>query len=172
MAGGERGGGVEKGVRQRARDFVGVQVIGTGHDVTLMRLEPLMIVGRDPEAEYVYGLRFLGEPRRQFLGNENARLVQDLRDTRDRIVIGDRDEVHSPPFGQLVDLLGRGCAFGQRHRALNLEPCKLGRGRVTVKVDLRFTRRLVWVMFHSGAWTGGNLFFFMAPAWDHDVNVR
>lgn len=75
IAGGERGGDVEKGVRQRTHEFVGVQVIGTGHDVTLMRLEPFMIVGRDPEAEYVYGLRFLGEPRRQFLGKDNPRLV-------------------------------------------------------------------------------------------------
>jgi hypothetical protein len=41
-------------------------------------------------------------------------------------VVGDRDEVHPPPLGELVDLLGRGRALGKAERSLDPEPRELG----------------------------------------------
>src|SRR5947207_7842884 len=59
---------VEERVRKRTRDLVPVEVIGTRHYVALVRLKPLVVVGRDPETENVDGLLLLCEPRCQLLG--------------------------------------------------------------------------------------------------------
>jgi hypothetical protein len=39
----------------------------------------------------------------------------------DRVVVGDGREVHPAPFGEGVDLLGRGRALGQAERSLDGE---------------------------------------------------
>ena len=125
--------GVER-VRQRARDPVLVQVGGAGLDIAAVGLQPLVVAARDPEAEEVDGLRLSLEPRGQLLRDEDARIVRDLLDAGDGVVIGDRHEVHPATVGELQHLLGRRGAFRQAERALHAELRALGRGRVTVQV--------------------------------------
>ncbi len=124
VTGRERGGDVEERVGERTRDLVPMQVIGTGHDVALMCLQPLVVLGRNPPAQHVDGLGLLGEPGGQLLGYKDIRLVGDREDAGDRVVVGDRDEVHPPSFGQFVHLPGRGSAFRKRNGALDLESGK------------------------------------------------
>jgi hypothetical protein len=64
-------------------------------------------LGGDAVAEDVDRLGLALEPRRQLLGDEDVGAVGDLLDAGDRVVIGDRHEVHPATLGQLVDLLGR-----------------------------------------------------------------
>ena len=112
--------GVER-VGERARDLVLVQVGGDGLDVAGVRLQPLVVVGRDAEAEHVHGLRLAAEARGQLLGDEHVGPVGDLERAGDRVVVGDRHEVHAAALGQRIDLLGRRGALGQPQRALDAE---------------------------------------------------
>ena len=125
--------GVER-VRQRAGDLVLVQVLGHLLDVVGVRLQPLVVVGRDAVAEDVDRLGLALEPRRQLLGDEDVGAVGDLLDAGDRVVVGDRHEVHPATLGQLVDLFGRRGALGQAERALDPELRELRGGRVAVQV--------------------------------------
>ena len=90
---------------------------------------------RDAVAEDVHGLRLAAEVRGQLLGDEHVGPVGDLEDARDRVVVGDRHEVHAAALGQLVDLLRRRRALGQPDGALHAELGLLRRGRVAVHVD-------------------------------------
>ncbi len=125
--------GVER-VRQRARDLVRAQVLRDHLDVVGVRLQPRVVVGRDAVTQHVHGLRFAAEPRRQLLGDEDVRPVRDRQDTVDRVVIGDRHEVHPAALGQGVDLLGRRRALGQAQGALDAELGHLGCRGVAVEV--------------------------------------
>ncbi len=116
---------------QRARDLVVVEVFGARHHVPLMGSETVVIVGRDPVAQHVHGLRLILEPRRQLLGHERVRAVGQRQGAGDRVVIGDRDEVHAPPLGELVHLTGGGGALGHGVRAV----ARRGGDRVAVEVD-------------------------------------
>ena len=89
-----------------------------------------------PVAEHVHGLRLAPEAGGQLLGDEHVGPVGDLQHAGDRVVIGDRHEVHPAALGQLVDLLGRRRALGQPERALDAELRELRRGRVAVQVAL------------------------------------
>src|SRR5437763_3767315 len=133
-----------------------MQVIGTGHDIALMRLKPLMVLGRDPEAQNVDGLRLLGKPRCQLFRYEDPRLVRDLEYAGDRVVVGDRHEIHAPPLGQFIDLSWRGRALGKRYGALDLEPREFGRPGVTVKVRPRGGPSGRRDMFGAGTRLGGD----------------
>ncbi len=73
-----RADGVE-GVRERAGDVALVEVLGAGLDVAAVGLQPLVVLGRDPEAEHVHGLRLAAEVRGQLLGDEHVGAVGDLR---------------------------------------------------------------------------------------------
>ena len=53
------------------------------------------------------------EVGRQLLGDEDVGKVGELQRAVDRVVIGDRHEVHPAPLGELIDLLGRGGALGR-----------------------------------------------------------
>jgi hypothetical protein len=110
--------GVE-GVRQRARDLVIPEVAGARLDIAVVRLEPLVVVRRDPVAQHVHGLWLAPEPDRQLLGDERVSELVELERTRDRVVIGDRHEVHPPPLGELVDLLGWRRALREPERPLD-----------------------------------------------------
>ena len=55
-----------------------MQVLGAGLDVAGVRLQPLVVVGRDPVAEDVNRLRLAREPGRQLLGDEDVGPVGDL----------------------------------------------------------------------------------------------
>ena len=125
--------GVE-GVRQRAGDLVLVQVLGDLLDVVGVRLQPVVVVGGDGVAEDVHRLGLGLEPRRQLFGDEHVGAVGDLEHAGDRVVVGDRHEVHPATLGQRVDLLGRRGALGQAERALDPELRKLRGGRVAVQV--------------------------------------
>jgi hypothetical protein len=92
-------------------------------------------LGGDAVAEDVDRLGLALEPRRQLLGDEDVGAVGDLLDAGDRVVIGDRHEVHPATLGQLVDLFGRRRALGQPERALDPELRELRGGRVAVQVD-------------------------------------
>ena len=67
--------GVER-VGQRGGDLVLVQVLGAGLDVVVVGLEPLVVVGGDPVAEDVHGLRLALEPDGQLLGDERVGQVR------------------------------------------------------------------------------------------------
>ena len=78
-----------------------------------------------------------GSPRKrggQLLGDEHVGPVGDLQHAVDRVVVGDRHEVHPAPLGELVDLLRRRRALRQAERALDAELRDLRRGRVAVQV--------------------------------------
>ena len=105
MARGERGGDVVEGMRERARDLVLVKVGGAGLDVAGVCLQPLVVSGSDPVTEDVHRLGLAGEAGGQLLGDEAVGPAVELEAAVDRVVVGDRDEVHPTALGQLVDLL-------------------------------------------------------------------
>ena len=125
---------VVEGMRQGAGDLVLVKVCGAGLDVAGVCLQPLVVPGSDPVAEDVNRLGLAGEAGGQLLGDEAVGTIGQLEAAVDRVVVGDRDEVHPPPLGQLVDLLGRRRALGQAERALDAEPRELRGGGVAVHV--------------------------------------
>ena len=127
--------GVER-VRQGAGDRALAQLVGDGLDVAGQVLEALVVVGGDVPDEDVHGLRLAAKPGGQLLRNERVfvALVQ-LHRAVDRVVIGDRDEVHPAALGELVDLLGRRGALGQTERPLNPELGHRRGGRMAVQVD-------------------------------------
>jgi hypothetical protein len=125
--------GVER-MRERAGDLVLVQVGGDGLDVAGVRLQPVVVVRRDAVDEHVDRLRLAVELRRQLLRDEHARPVGDLQHPVDRVVVGDRHEVHPAPFGEGVDLLRRRRALRQPECALYAELRYLGGRRMAVQV--------------------------------------
>jgi hypothetical protein len=62
-------------------------------------------------AQQVHGLGLAAKPGRQLFGDEHVRAVGDLECAGDRVVIGDRHEVHPAPLGEFVHLLRRGGAL-------------------------------------------------------------
>ena len=94
-------------MRQRAGDPVLVQVGGAGLDVAGVGLKPVVVGGGDPVTEDVHRLRLAGEPGGQLLGDEDVGAVGDLEAAGDRVVVGDRHEVHAAPLREVVDLLRR-----------------------------------------------------------------
>ncbi len=121
MAGGEGGADVVVGVRQGTCDLPLVEVGGAQLDVAAMGLQPLVVGGGDPVAEDVDRLGLAAKMSGELLGDEHVWAVRDLKDSRDRVVVGDRDEVHAAALGQRVDLFGRGRALGQAEGALDAE---------------------------------------------------
>ncbi len=119
---GQGGADVVEGVRERAGDLVLAKVGGAGLDVAGVGLQPLVISGSDPVTEDVNRLGLAGEAGGQLLGDEAVGAVGQLQAAVDRVVVGDRDEVHPAPLGQLVDLLRGGRALRQAERALDPEP--------------------------------------------------
>ncbi len=112
--------GVE-GVRQRAGDVVLVKVLGDRLHAVADGLQVGELRRRDAKAQHMDRLRLLAKPAGQLHRDEDARVVGDLQDTVDRVVIGDRHEVHAARQRELQDLLGRGRAFGQPQCALDAE---------------------------------------------------
>ena len=106
-------------VRQPAGDPVVLEVCGAGLEIAGMCLQPLVVSGGDPVTEDVNRLGLAGEASGQLLGDEAVGTVGQLEATVDRVVVGDRDEVHPPPLGKLVDLPRRRRALGQTQRALD-----------------------------------------------------
>ncbi len=141
--------GVER-MRERARDLVLVQVGRALLDVARVLLEPVVVVGRDAEAEDVHRLRLAAEPGRQLLGDEDVRPVGELQAAVDRVVVGDGDEVHPAPLGELVDLLRRGGALRQADVALDAELRQLAGGGVAVQVGPAGRREADLVRVHAG----------------------
>jgi hypothetical protein len=113
VAGREWGGDVVERVRERAGDLVLVKVGRAGLDVAGVCLQPIVVPGSDPVAEDVYRLCLAGEAGGQLLGDEAVGTARELEAAVDRVVIGDRHEVHAAAFRQLIDLLRRGGALGQ-----------------------------------------------------------
>jgi len=128
-----RADGVER-VGERAGDLVLVQVGGARLDVAAVRLEPLMVLRRDPEAEDVHGLLLAAEPGGQ-LRDERPRQVGDLERSVDGVVVGDGDEVHPARECEPVDLRGRSGALGQAEGALDAELGRPRGGGVAMQVD-------------------------------------
>ena len=63
-----------------------------------------------------------------------SRQVGDRQRAGDRVVVGDRHEVHPAALGELVDLFGRRGALGQVQRALDAELRQLRGRRVDMHV--------------------------------------
>jgi hypothetical protein len=118
-----------------ARDAVLVEVAGHVLDIGAVGLQPLVVAGRYAVAEDVHGLRLTAERGRELLGHEDVLAVGDGERAVDRVVVGDRHEVHAAALGQGVDLFGRRRALRQAQRALHAEPAELRGGRVAVQVD-------------------------------------
>src|SRR6188768_2705853 len=131
---GQRRIDVEERVRKRAGDLVLGKVCGAGLDVAGMRLQPLVVSGSDPVTEDVNRLWLAGKARGQLLGDEAVGTISELETAVDRVVVGDRDEVHPPSLGELVDLLRRRRALGQPQRTLNSEPRELRGGGVAMHI--------------------------------------
>ncbi len=125
--------GVE-GMGERAGDVVRLQVLGAGLDAAVVTLQPLVILRSDPETEDVHRLVLAPEPGRQLLGDEDVGQMRDLERPVDRVVIGDRHEVHAAALGELVDLLGRRRALGQSGAALDAELRELRGRAVAVEI--------------------------------------
>jgi hypothetical protein len=111
-----------------------VQVLGNRLHAVAHRLQLGELVRRDPEAEDVDGLRLLAEPARELDRDEDARVAGDLQDARDRVVVGDRHEVHAARQRELQDLPRRRRALGKSERSLDPELRQLRSGRVAVQV--------------------------------------
>jgi hypothetical protein len=79
------------------------------------------MVRGDAVAKDVYGLRLALEVRGQFLGDERVGQMIERQRAIDRVVVGDRHEVHASRLRQLVDLERGGGAFGDAQRALDPE---------------------------------------------------
>jgi hypothetical protein len=120
---------------QGAGDLVGVQVLRAGLDVAVVLLQPGVIVRGDPEAEQVDDLRLPAEPDGELLGDEDVVAIGDLQAAVDRVVIGDRHEVHAASLRELVDLLGWRRALGKAEAPLDSELGDLGGGGVAVQID-------------------------------------
>ena len=134
MARGERRRHGVEGVGERGGDAVLLEVGGADLDVAVVSLQPGMVVWSDAVAEHVDGLRLVAEADRQLLGDEHIGALRDGEHAGDRVVICDGDEVHTAPFGELVDLGGFSRAFGERERALDAELGELRGARVHVHV--------------------------------------
>ena len=100
-----------EGMCQGAGDLVGVQVLRAGLEVVVPLLETGVIVWVQPEAEHVDRLWLSAEPGGELLGDEDVVAIGDLQATVDRVVVGDRHEVHAPPLGELIDLFRRSGAL-------------------------------------------------------------
>ncbi len=112
-------------MRERRRDLVRAEVLGARLDIVIVSLKPLVVVRGDPVTEDVDGLGLTLEPDGQLLGDERVRKMLERQRSLDRVVIGDRDEIHPAPLGEFVDLFGGGGAFGQVQAALDSELGKL-----------------------------------------------
>ncbi len=123
------------GMSERARYPQLVEVFRTQFDVGAVSLKPFVNLPVDSEAEHVNRLRLITEVGRQLLRDEHVGPVGDLEHAGDRVVIGDRHEVHATTLGQLVDLLGRGGTLRQADGTLYSEPGLRGGTRVTVEIS-------------------------------------
>ncbi len=139
----QRRGDVVVGVRERARDLALVQIGAAQLDVVAVGLQPVVVIGGDPVAEHVHGLRLAAEVGRQLLRDEHVRARGDLAHAGDRVVVGDRHEVHAAPLGELVDLLRRRRALRQPDCPLDAELGLLRRCRVAVHVHPARLRRFL-----------------------------
>ena len=149
--------GVE-GVRQRADDAARVEVLGTRLDVAGVGLQPPVVVGRDGVAQHVDRLRLAAEAHRQLLRDEGVGQVGELERAVDRVVVGDRHEVHAAPLRELIDLVRRRRALGEPEGALDAQHRDRGGGRVAVQVDARgpsalLVRRAVLMYIRFGCKT-------------------
>jgi hypothetical protein len=122
-------------MRQGAGDLVLVKVGGAGLDVAGVCLQPLVVPGSDPVTEDVNRLGLAGEAGGQLLGDEAVGTAGQLQAAVDRVVVGDRDEVHPAALRQLVDLLRWRRALRQPQRSLDPEPRELRGGGMTVHVN-------------------------------------
>ncbi len=122
-------------MRQGAGDPGLVQVCGAGLDIAGMCLQPLMVSASDPVTEDVNRLGLAGEAGGQLLGDEAVGAAVQRQAALDRVVIGDRHEVHPAALGELVDVLGGRRALRQPKRPLHAELGDHRRGGVAVQVD-------------------------------------
>ncbi len=123
-------------VREGAGDRALAQLVGDGLDIAGELLQALVIVRRDAPAEDVHRLGLAAKPGGELLGDERVVVLGgELKGAVDRVVIGDRHEVHAAALGELVDLVGRRGAFGQAERPLDAELGDRRGGRVAVQVD-------------------------------------
>ena len=107
MTRGQRGRDRVVRMSKRAHDLLFVHVARAQLDVAAVRLQPLVVLARDPVAEHVHSLWLAAKVSRQLLGDEDVRPIGDLEHPSDRVVVGDRHQIHAAALGQLVDLLRR-----------------------------------------------------------------
>jgi hypothetical protein len=130
-------------MRQRAHDPLCVQVLRALLHIAPMRLQPLVVLPRDPITQHMHRLRLSPEARRQLLRHEHIRAPRYLQHPRDRVMVRDRHEVHPATLRQLVHLLRWRRALRQPHRPLHPQPRFLRRPRVHVHVHSRSCPRPV-----------------------------
>ena len=126
----------EERMREGRRDLTIVEVLRARLDaVSCAPACPLVILGRDPVTEHVHSS--VARPSNQTVGSSDTNTPgrwRDLQSAGDRVVVGDRHEIHSTPLGELIDLRGLGGALGQVKRTLDPQLRQLGCRRVHVHV--------------------------------------
>jgi hypothetical protein len=116
-------------------DAAFVQVLGAGLHVAGALLQDRVIVRVDPEAEHVHLAWLARKACCELHRDEEVGAIGEPQRAVDGVVVGDRDEVHPPTLGQLVDRLGVGRALTEQQRLADLGLGESRRGRVTVHVD-------------------------------------
>ena len=116
------------GVREVFRGEIFLQL----EDVLAPRLQFPVLPRIDAPHEHVDFATGVGKARAHLLAEERARAAGDLEAAVDRVVVGDRDEVHAPRVQRVVERGRRGVAVGQTHAAE--EP--LGRAIAVAGVDV------------------------------------
>ena len=123
----------------RVGDAVGdpprLDVGGNVVDVARERLQLGVLLAVDAVDEQVELAVVLGEPAGEFFADEHVRPIGDRQHALDRVVIGDRDEVHAAQARLLGDVLGPGIALRTADRVERLFGRLRAREAVAVQVD-------------------------------------
>jgi hypothetical protein len=94
-----------------------------------------MVGAVDPVAEDMNGLGLAAEGDGELLGDERVGQMIDRQRSVDRVVVGDRHEVHPLALGQLIDLPRLGRALRKMERTLDAELRQLRCRRVHMHVS-------------------------------------
>ena len=124
----------EQRVRQHVHDALCAQVGREVEDVFAQALELRVLGLSDVVGQDVQFAAVLGEVGGDFLADEGAGQVRDLKGAVDGVVVGDGDHAHAARAGDVVDAPGFGEAFRAAH-ALE-QPLRGPRGMLGVHVQV------------------------------------
>ena len=123
------------------RDALAAEELDEVIDVRAGGLDPVVLIDREVPGEHVDHRAVLGKAGRDLLGQEEVRVMQEGQPARDRVVIGQRDEVHAAGLAQPVLLLRLGVALGAAKAQRVPLVIRRRRCRMEVKIASRAQRR-------------------------------